>query len=610
MSELLGLKTELLRTMPYLAMLVPLALTALIAAGVRVWGKAAPWISLIGPLVAVGVGAASLAKGSSGAFVWISSGSSVLQLGWRTDGLSAIMLLVVGVVASCVIVFSVGYMHGERGYVRYFAILSLFTAAMCGLVIAGDLIGLFIGWELVGACSFLLIGFWYDKPSAADAARKAFLVTRVGDAAMLVGMAILYNATGTLEIRPLLALTPTLAPGLVTAAAICVLLGAVGKSAQFPLHIWLPDAMEGPTPVSALIHAATMVAAGVFLVVRMWTLFALSSQASTLALVLGTVTALGAALVALTQTDIKKVLAYSTISQLGFMFAALGVGAWTVAIFHLVTHAAFKALLFLTSGSVIHGTGTQDMREMGDLRRSMPLTTTAWIVGGLALAGIPPLAGFFSKDAVVSSVLHAAPLAGVALLLASLLTGAYVARATRLAFFGTSRAAHPAHESGATMLVPLAVLAVGAMGLGFAGPAIAHVFGDKSEALSLGLAALAVGIALVGAAGGWWFAGDAGAIEGAFTGTGARAWAFVRSGYEIDSLVATLVLAPLSAIARALDAMGDRVLVDGAAEGSASLARRAGDALSALQTGDVQWYGALIAAGVIIMLAATVWLVK
>jgi NADH-quinone oxidoreductase subunit L len=599
-----------LRAMPLLVVAVPMAIAALLATGARLWGRFAPWLALAGPLVAIAVGAASVSGGTSGEIRWFGAAGAFLSLGYRVDGLSAVMLLVVGVVAACVMVFSVGYMHGDRGYVRYFALLSLFTAAMSGLVIASDLVGLFIGWELVGVCSFLLIGFWYEKPAAAEAARKAFMVTRVGDAAMLVGLAILWRATGTLDLTVILGGAGSLAPAVATSAAVCLLLGAVGKSAQFPLHIWLPDAMEGPTPVSALIHAATMVAAGVFLVARMWPVFEASPEARLVALVLGTITALGAATVALPQTDIKRVLAYSTISQLGFMFAALGVGAWPLAIFHLVTHAAFKALLFLSSGSVIHGSGTQDLREMGGLRARMPLTAAAWVMGGLALAGIPPTAGFFSKDEIVAAVLNVAPWAGVALLVASVLTGAYVARATRLAFFGSARGNGDAHESPWTMTAPLVLLAVAALGLGLAGPQIAQALGTRSEAFSIATAALAVGLAAAGVVAGWLLAADGGRLERSFSPVLARVWDSARDGYGFDSLVNAAIVRPTAALARVTDSAVDRHGIDTVAEGMAALARRAGEALTRTMGGDGQAYSALLAGGAIVLLVLTIWLVR
>ncbi len=600
---------SVLREAPYLAVLVPLALAAVLGAGVRVWGRAAAWIALLGPLTALGVGAVSLSGGTSAFVTWMRVGESAMRLGYDANPLAAVMLLVVGAVASCVMLFSIGYMHGEKGYVRYYALLSLFTAAMAGLVLAGDLVSLFIGWELVGTCSYLLIGFWYDKPSAAEAARKAFMVTRIGDAAMLLGMAVLWGSGQTLELSAILGKAGTIAPAAVTAAAVCILLGAVGKSAQFPLHIWLPDAMEGPTPVSALIHAATMVAAGVFLVARVWPLFEFAPAARTLALALGTITALGAATVALAQRDIKKVLAWSTISQLGFMFAALGVGAWPVAIFHLVTHAAFKALLFLSAGSVIHGSGTQELAEMGGLARRMPLTAACWIAGVVSLAGIPPAAGFFSKDEVVAAVLAAAPWAGVALLAASALTAAYAARATRLAFFGEPRGEKPAHESPWTMIVPLAVLALGALALGFAGGPLASVLGHEAEPLSLPIAATAVLLALVGGTLGW-----RSARPGAAEAERAPAWRSVTraafAGWGVDAFAARFVVVPTTAIARVTDAMADRVAIDGIAEGVASVASRIGGLFTEIQSGDAQWYGALMATGVVVLVAAAVWLVR
>ena len=600
---------SLLRSAPYLVVLVPLVVAAVLAVGVRVWGRASAWVALLGPSTLLAVGVASFGGRASGSLTWLRVGESAIVVGYSVDALAAVMLAVVGIVAACVMVFSIGYMHGDKGYVRYYALLSLFTAAMAGLVIAADLVSLFVAWELVGVCSFLLIGFWYEKPSAAEAARKAFMVTRVGDAAMLLGMAVLWRATGSLDLAVILGKADSMAPAVVTAAAICLLLGAMGKSAQFPLHTWLPDAMEGPTPVSALIHAATMVAAGVFLIARVWPLFAAAPAAREMALVVGTITALGAATVALAQRDIKKVLAWSTISQLGFMFAALGVGAWPVAIFHLVTHAAFKALLFLSAGSVIHGSGTQELSEMGGLAKRMPLTAACWIAGAVSLAGIPPAAGFFSKDAVVASVLQAAPWAGIALFAASALTAAYAARTTRLAFFGASRSGSPAHESPWTMLGPLVLLGVGALVLGAVGAPLLSVLGAEPESLSLPIAGAAVVLALLGAALGWRSARPQAAAQERSEGWRALTRA-AFSGWGVDALVTSFVVRPTAAIARATDAMGDRLVIDGIAEGVAALASRVGGLFAEVQSGDGQWYAALMATGVVLLVAAAVWLVR
>jgi len=541
---------------------------------------------------------------------WLSFGTTKLGLAFGVDPLAAVMLAVIGVVTLAVVVFSIGYMRGERGLPRYFGVIALFAASMAALVTAKSLVGLFIGWELVGVCSYLLIGFWYEKPSAADAARKAFIVTRVGDAGLLLGMAWLWSATGRLEMPALLAEAPKLAPSVLVPVTLLLLAGAVGKSAQFPLHVWLPDAMEGPTPVSALIHAATMVAAGVFLVARMWPLFAAAPATLNVILAIGTFTALAAATVAVGQTDIKKVLAYSTISQLGFMFAALGAGAWVAAVFHLVTHAAFKALLFLTSGSVIHGSGTQDLREMGGLARTMPLTAACWVAGGLALAGVPPLAGFFSKDAVIASVLHASPVAGAALVLASVLTGVYVARATQLAFFGGYRGtAHP-HESPAVMTGPLVVLALLALGLGFAGGALSGVLGAEHEVLEVPVAVASVVAALVGLSVGAFVWSRDPAAEHAFPAWLERPWRSARSGYGFDAFVTRAFVRPVMTAAAIAYEFADRIVIDGIVEGAGRGARRLGEYASGLQNGDVSWYGTLVGLGAVVVIALSIWMAR
>ena len=392
-------------------------------------------------------------------------GGVTIHLGLIADSLTAVMLIVVTLVSLMVQIYSQGYMHGDPGYHRYFAWMSLFTASMLGLVLADNLLFLFVFWELVGLCSYLLIGFWFHKPEAADAAKKAFIVTRLGDFGFLAGILLLYLNTSTFDIHELhkLAITGALASAVLTWSAIGIFAGAVGKSAQFPLHIWLPDAMEGPTPVSAMVHAATMVTSGVYLLVRMNNV--LTDDALIVIAVVGAATALFAALCAVAQHDIKKVLAYSTISQLGYMFLAIGSGAYVAAIFHVITHAFFKALLFLGSGSVIHGMGDeQDMRKMGALRLAMPITAATFIAGWLAIAGVPPFAGFWSKDEILLAAWeqkNIGPLLWFVGLITALLTAYYMSRQVFLVFFGDQRwdeEAHP-HESSWTMTTPLCILA-------------------------------------------------------------------------------------------------------------------------------------------------------
>ena len=374
-----------------------------------------------------------------GAFEWAKVGSVSVGMGYHIDALAATMLVVVTLVSLLVHIYSLGYMHGDSRCKRYYSVLSLFTGSMLGLVIADNFLMLFIFWELIGLCSYLLIGHWYEKVDVGFAAMKAFLTTRVGDIALLIGIFVLFFNTQTFNfvgVQEQVA-AGQFAGAALAAAAILIFAGAVGKSAQFPLHTWLPDAMAGPTPVSALIHAATLVAAGVYLVARSYGIFAGSETAMLTVAWVGGFTALFAATIALVMTDIKKVLAYSTVSQLGFMVTALGVGGFTAGFFHLVTHAVFKALLFLGSGSVIHGTDTQDMREMGGLRQKMPVTFWTWLIGGLALAGVYPLAGFWSKDEIMLAA-HEGGYTALfwILVIASTLTAFYIARATIMTFFG------------------------------------------------------------------------------------------------------------------------------------------------------------------------------
>ena len=392
-----------------------------------------------------------------------------IHLGVMVDALTGIMLMVVTIVSLMVQIYSQGYMKDDPGYHRYYAAMSLFTTAMLGLVMADSLILAFMFWELVGLCSYLLIGFWFHKPSAANAAKKAFIITRIGDFGFLAAIILLFTKTGTFNIAELhsLAVSGMLAGSVLTWAAIGIFAGAIGKSAQFPLHVWLPDAMEGPTPVSALIHAATMAAAGVFLVARTYPLFEHSAMALQTVGIIGGITAIFAASIALVQNDIKRVLAYSTISQLGYMMLGLATGGVAVGIFHLFNHAFFKALLFLGAGSINHATKTFDMREMGGLRKTMPTTYMTFLIGTISLAGIWPLSGFWSKDAILASALDKQPLLFVLVLITVFMTAFYMFRVVFLTFGGTYRGKEHLHESSSVMTIPLIALTVLAVGSGF-----------------------------------------------------------------------------------------------------------------------------------------------
>ena len=424
-------------------------------------------------------------------FTWIHFGTSAIDLGWVLDPLAAIMLVMVSFVGLLIFIYSVGYMAHDENFTRFFCFLSLFAGAMLGVVISNSLLLLFMCWEIVGLTSYLLIGFWYQKPSAAAAARKAFVTTRIGDVLFLLGIVWLFSQTGTLllynhgvgsleGLALVNLLTSHAGLGLSAAGAIGLLIfaGAVGKSGQLPLHVWLPDAMEGPTPVSALIHAATMVAAGVFLIARVYPLMQIgaapggTTASLTVVTWIGTATAVFAALIAVAQNDIKRILAYSTISQLGYMMAGLGLGGVAVGMFHLITHAFFKALLFLGAGSVIHGCHEeQDIRRMGGLRVDMPLTFATYAIGMLALCGVPIFAGFWSKDGILEAAHHSTAIKGpfYLLIFGALLTAFYMTRQVCYVFFGYWRGHGTAHESPRVMTIPLVILALFAAALGFIG---------------------------------------------------------------------------------------------------------------------------------------------
>jgi len=457
--------------------------TALIG---RRLGKGAHWIPVLAVFAAwlISMAAAYLALsgtapfGAGGfdvrLFEWIPAGSFQVNAGFYVDNLTACLLIVVTTIGLLVHVYSIGYMSHDPGYWRFFAYLNLFMFSMLLLVLADSFLVVFVAWELVGLCSYLLIGFWYRKRSAALAAKKAFIVNRVGDIGFALGIMLIFVSLGTLDIREVIARVGELDGARITIISLLIFAGAMGKSAQFPLHVWLPDAMEGPTPVSALIHAATMVNAGVYLVARTNPIFAQAPSALVVVAAIGIFTAILAASIAMTQTDIKRVLAYSTLSQLGYMFAALGVGAWTAAIFHLMTHGFFKGLLFLGSGSVIHAVHEeQDMRQMGGLARKIPITYVTMLIGSLAIAGIPPLAGFFSKDEILGeSFKNGFVWVWAVGFAVAGLTAFYMFRLMGLTFWGSFRGPKAVwdrvHESPPVMTIPLVLLAIPAALLGMA----------------------------------------------------------------------------------------------------------------------------------------------
>ena len=421
-------------------------------------------------------------------------GQEAFDLGMTIDPVAMVMMGVITFVSLLVQIYSLGYMRGESRLAWYFAVHSLFVASMLGLVLSNNLLVLYVGWELVGICSYLLIGFWYERRSAAEAAKKAFITTRIGDVGLLVGILLLYNKLGTFHIPTILEAVEAgeLSSGTMTLSAILIFLGAMGKSAQFPLHVWLPDAMEGPTPVSALIHAATMVVAGVYLVARMLPLFEAAPAVSELVIAIGLITAVMGATMALSSTDLKRVLAYSTVSQIGFMMLALGHGALAAAMFHLATHALFKALLFLGAGNVLHAVGEHsdvDIRRLGGLRSRMPVTSVVFVIAALALSGIPPLSGFWSKDEILQGIWKDGNLATLVITIgAFFLSALYMTRLCWLVFFGKLKPENEAaHEAPFVMTAPIALLGILTLVFGFTAPDwLDNVLGLPGEATGFG----------------------------------------------------------------------------------------------------------------------------
>ncbi|MFP5205114.1 MAG: NADH-quinone oxidoreductase subunit L [Acidobacteriota bacterium] len=585
-----------------IGLLLPLASLALV-------------VNASGSITGFGSGA-SLPAVETLPFHWINVGALHVDFSFVLDPLSLVMLLVVTGVGFLIHLYSVGYMHGDPGYARYFSYLNLFLFFMTTLVLAGNALLMFVGWEGVGLASYLLIGFWYAKTSAADAGKKAFIVNRIGDFGFLIGIFLLLGNFDTLsfsEIAGKLAAQPAWTGGVLTVICICLLIGATGKSAQLPLYVWLPDAMEGPTPVSALIHAATMVTAGVYMIARTHFLFDRSPYALGVVAIVGAATAFFAATMGLAQNDIKRVLAYSTISQLGYMFLGCGVAAYSAAIFHLMTHAFFKALLFLGAGSVIHAMGgEQDMRKMGGLRKKLPVTFWTMTAAVFAICGIFPFAGFFSKDAILYSAYLQGP-GGKALwfvgLVTALLTALYMFRLWYMTFFGELRShdAHP-HEAPMTMTIPLAILGLLSLGGGWIGierigsylaPAVgARQAPPVSGHLELWLSVLAVAVALEG-----WLIADkyyrrkperpaqiAAAVPGAYK--------FVANKYYVDELYGKVFVRPLLAFSNyVLGWVVDTGILGGLAWLLGGSAVFGGAVLQRWQSGNLRSYAAWLTAG-------------
>jgi len=557
---------------------------------------------------------------------WIDLGEGgSFPMGVYIDGLAAVMLVVVCFVSLMIQLYSGAFMQDDRRFAWYYAVLNLFTASMLGLVLAPNFIELYVFWELVGLCSYLLIGHWFEKPSAAKAAQKAFIVTRIGDAALFIGIIMFWRQTGTTSFQGIseAAQAGFIGDSLFTAAVILVFVGAIGKSAQFPLHVWLPDAMEGPTPVSALIHAATMVAAGVYLVARTYEIFVQSPIAMLVVAYIGGFTALMAATMALTKSDIKRVIAYSTISQLGYMMLALGIGAYTEGFFHLFNHAFFKALLFLGAGSIIYSMGSYNVLNMGGLRHRMPITFWTMVIAGLSLAGIFPLAGFWSKDAIVAAafVEHFYVLFGMALLTV-FLTAFYIFRAIFLAFMGEPRTeeAREAAESPGLMTGPMVILAFlsvvsGWIGIpeGFGLPIrdyfakfiapsefAAETLALEPPSFSFIMAALSVLVAVAGIVLAYAFYVPKPEWASSLAYRFSSVWTFFDKGWYFDALYDALFVRPAMAVGRVVREFDLRALgglVSGVGRGFSG----AGERLRPLQSGGAQNYALFILFSVLIL---------
>jgi NADH-quinone oxidoreductase subunit L len=554
-------------------------------------------------------------------FDWISVGNFSAKMSFLVDGLSAIFLMVITGVGFLIHLYSTGYMHEDEGFRRFFAYLNLFVFFMLLLVLGDNFLVMFIGWEGVGLCSYLLIGFWFKNIDYSSAAKKAFIMNRIGDLGLLLGIFLIYQTTQSIGFQQVMSAESMakFTPAVLTTATLFLFIGAMGKSAQIPLYTWLPDAMAGPTPVSALIHAATMVTAGIYMVARCSMMFSHAPITMDVVAWIGTLTALFAATIGFQQTDIKKVLAYSTVSQLGFMFAALGVGAFSAGVFHVVTHAFFKALLFLGAGSVIHAMHhEQDIRNMGGLRKYLPITHITFLIGYLAIIGFPFLAGWFSKDLIIVKALENKPIIGYLLILAALMTAFYMTRLYVLTFWGKFRGTHEQehhlHESPFSMTIPLMVLAglslVGGYLLdGYIEHNLHSVLMDmKNEGEYHGLHNMMWGVTslvlVVAGIGFYLFSQDKKLqSDSEITGLGK----VVYDKYYIDEIYNTLITKPLDAISQFFSSIFDKKIVDGLVNSLGIGTRGLSQVLRHTQTGKVDTYFFAMVVAIVLILAFKVF---
>jgi NADH-quinone oxidoreductase subunit L len=544
---------------------------------------------------------------------WLSVGDISLFVGFEVDRLNALMLVIVTLVSLLVNIYSKGYMHGDERFSVFFAYIALFTFSMLGLVLSPNLLETYIFWELVGVCSFLLVGFWYFKPEAKAAAKKAFIVTRIGDVGLFLGILVIFWQVGTLEYTEIFNAVNTgqfnNEAGVITLAAILIFIGAMGKSGQFPLHTWLPDAMEGPTPISALIHAATMVAAGVYLVARTFPLFLASPTALDVVAYTGGFTAIFAATIGLAQNDIKRILAYSTVSQLGYMMLALGSVGYVAGMFHLMTHAFFKALLFLGAGSVIHAVHTQNIQEMGGVGKKMKITMWTFGIGTLALSGIPPFAGFWSKDAILGVAWMNGNEGLFAIgLIAAFFTALYMARLFILTFTGEKRSDYEAHESPASMTVPMIILAGLSIVAGFVETPWNSTFGQwlgseemRTAHAPMWILVASVVVALGGLIVGWMIYYKRMIPADIIAKPAPWLRQLLVNKYYVDEAYRYIVVQPLKGLGYAMD-MIDRYVVDGLVRLAAGATVSIGRLGSRMQNGQLQNYGIVTLLGLVLLM--------